>query len=333
MIAPSPLTVRSLFRDLYEPKKRVAPKTKQKMRHEVARWERLTGDPPLSEIDGDLFDEVRGRGLSQGLAADTIETTIGSVLTVIRFGQKHGKVDSVPDAGERLSRTFRRKHVPTLADLEAAYLKADAAVWPKLGIPTGDFWRAWLVCSYFTGLRLEDMMERLTWDLVTEDSIATTASKTSKLHVFPYPPVLARHLERLKAIDRDQIVPARHHLIFPITKCPHLVRRELGRISEAAGLRIKIGPQALRRLAGTQWQRAKWGAGQTLLGHTLGVSDRYIAPLILQEAVRLLEVPSAFLTEEERVAAPNGEVLRERIESLDPRSRELVMDMVERLGG
>jgi hypothetical protein len=326
----APTDLRSLFEAEYVTSRKwlkLSRNTQKRMEHDLTRWERLSGNPALGDLCGDLFDAVRDRGQALELSDDTIETTIGSVFTILRFARKRGAISGLPDAGEKLSRTKKRKPIPSVEDLGNAYLSADVARWPEIrGVRVGDFWRAWLVAGYFTGLRLDDQMHILKWSQVTADSIACEAGKTGKFHVFPNPPVLSRHLDLLRDAGDERV--------FPVSKSPHLIRRELHRISQAAGLSVAVLPQALRRLAGTRWQKAKWGAGTTLLGHTLGVSDRYIAPEILQEAVRRLEVPEAFLSPDEtKSLAAKRKLLTADFDRLDESAQQMVADLIERLSG
>src|SRR5690606_6816321 len=111
------------------------------------------------------------------------------------------------------------------------------------------------------------------------------------LHVFPLHPVLRAHLELMRAQEGVELADDR---VFPVSRSPHLMRRELKRISRTAGIAM-LTPHGLRRLAGTEWEAARDGAGRLLLGHSLGVSDRYIAvPRLLQRAVKRLRVPLEF---------------------------------------
>ncbi len=245
---PEEWTVRRLFEEHYCPRRKSATqRTRQKMGHELNRWERFIGaDMLATEVMRETFDRFRELAAVDGLSPNTIETTIGSILTILRFAELYDLIDRALRKGEPLRRTRKRKYVPSITDVDHLYRRANQAKWP-LPSPSA-FWRAWLVCSYFTGLRLNDMIGLL-WSSFRDDSLIIEAEKTGKMHIFPVSPILESHLEPLRVFGSDRV--------FPIPRnSGKYVRRELERLSD--GLPTKIGPQALRRLAGTQWQRARW---------------------------------------------------------------------------
>jgi len=147
-----------------------------------------------------------------------------------------------------------------------------------------------LVAAYNTGLRRDDLFFRLSWQNVDFDgsAITITAGKTGKTHALPINAVLERHLRWMWA-DCDRV--------FPIGQSRHLVARELGRISSAAGV-PRVTPQAIRRLACTQLEIAQPGAGGLMLGHTLKSSVTYQSYAeqvrVLRPAVDALEQPAEF---------------------------------------
>lgn len=326
------LTVRQAFELHYLPYALdLAESTARKMRHDWNRWERATENPPCDRITPEHFAEFR-RHLRESngrppLAPDSIECTISSVLTVLNHLERKGLIDRAPGPGRRLKRTRRIKYVPPLQHLGLVYERADCTRWPKLPFcSTADFWRSWLCTFLFTGLRLDDQMHLLRWEYLTEHSLTVVAHKTGKLQMFPMHPVWRRHLEMVRS-DRPRI--------YPVSQSPHLVRRELRRMSDQAGLERYITPQMLRRLAGTAWDLAKDGAGPKLLGHSLGVSDRYISvPPILKEAAPLLPIPRELLTEAERDELADGErKLVERYQHMKPAERQALLALAEKLSG
>ncbi len=299
------LTVRQASNRFYLPSAPdLASRTVQKLRHQWNCWERHTANPVIDLVTTGTFVRFRTSALAVPLSPATIEAVVGDVLTVLRCCRAAGVLAAVPLAGRRLKRSQPVPIQPDLSALGDMYRNCRVAKWPILRhCSCQDFWRAWLIASYTLGLRLGDLMFRLTWNAVNCDSVTIRAGKTGKLHILPLHPVLKRHLNLIH--DNGGSGDGR---VFPVSKSPHLVRRELRRISQAAGV-PKVTPQQLRRLAGTQYERAHGGAGPLLLGHTLaGASAFYIdVPSVLRAASDRLEIPQEWLTKADRDSAARME--------------------------
>ena len=298
-------------------------RTRQKMRHNVTRWEKHSADPPIHDITTETFEEFRDACLAVPLSNDTIETTVADVYTILRYCcDRHQLMDRIPHVGSKLKRSTQRRYVPPLEHLGLLYEQTHVCSWPKLHVPTYMFWDSWLASCYFTGLRLDDMMHRLLVANYSDDMLIVDAHKSGKIHCFPMHPVWKRHLDWMIGGDER---------IYPVSQSPHIIRRELRKMCEAAGI-PKITPHALRRLACTQWDRAKPTAGQKLHGQTIGVADRYIVPLILQDAVELLEIPKPMLTEDERDEKQLAEVrMLQKFRRLNGSCRQAVLALAEKL--
>jgi integrase len=241
----------------------VAPRTGQKIRHELNRWAKF-GLPDSVAVTTDTFDKFRR--LAEGkFAATTIEDTVSDIRTLIKFAGR-----KPPDAGRRLRRRTACKHVPEVAAVGRAYENADATRWPNCHngrvaelqrIDNGDFWRAWLCVGYFTALRLDDLC-RLEWDAFGEDRITVTAGKTGNVHEFPLPEVVRLHLEPLRRAGLSRP--------FPVPRwAGNRIRRELKRCEST------IEPQALRRASVTSWACSSEAAGAIIHGKSLGVLGSY----------------------------------------------------------
>lgn len=240
----------------------IAPRTGQKLRHNLARWTRH-GLPDSVAITSDDFAAFRER--AAGLAATTIEDTVSDLRTLVKFA-----TGSAPDAGRRLKRKQTCRHVPEVAAVGRAYENATAAKWPNCRngrvaelkrIGNGDFWRAWLCVGYFTALRLGDLC-RLPWEAFQVDRVTVTAGKTGRTHIFPLPEVVRLHLEPLQRADLSRP--------FPVpTWAGGRIRRELARCDSS------IGPQPLRRASVTSWACASAEAGRIVHGERLGVLSHY----------------------------------------------------------
>ena len=327
----SPLiTVRQAFDESYVRYAHdLEPTTVRKMRHDFNRWSKHTPNPPIGQIKTDTFVDFRQRCLSVPLSPDTIETTIGSVMTVLAHcANGAGLLETCPHPGRRLKRTKKMRHVHTPAEISAVYQQRHCAQWPKrLNASPAEFWAAYIAVEWFTAVRREDSILRVLWQWITEQAIGLPAHKSGKLQLFPRHPVLNRHLALM---ERDQDTDGR---VFPVGKSYHQLRRELLRMSVKAGVRPHVTPQALRRAASTAWEAAKDGAGKLILGHSQGVSDRYLSvPRLLREAVELLEIPEAMLTPAEvDQQRAQEELLIRNFRRMKPASRAATLAFVKDL--
>lgn len=274
----------------YIPNARLSPRSIKTYGQKLSRWEAGTGNPPVIRITTATFLAFRQWGRER-YAADSIETTVATVMRILRLLGKLGVIGAVPWEGRHLATKSIPGHVPTPDQLGLLYRKADVAQWPCHMDP-GTFWRAVFAVDYWTGLRRGDLTGRLLWENVTEDRISVQAGKTLKLHNFPMHPVVWRHLETLPRIGPR---------VFQIGNCESQWNREVRRMNDAAGLSPRITAHCIRRLACTEWQAAKWGAGETIQGSAIrGSAKLYIVPRILVEAGPLLRWPSEMLTRKER---------------------------------
>lgn len=295
----------------------------QEFKYRIARWERFGGPAAISSITSGHVTAVRAAMAGANLSADTIESTIDAVLQILRCCHRVGMLDSVPHPGRRLKLSRSIRYVPPLEDLGAMYAVADAARWPRFCDP-GPFWRGVLVLAYWTGLRHKDLFWSLRWAGFTATQIAVTANKTGKTHVFPRCAVVDRHLAALARVPGDDRV-------FPIGTCRKQILRELHRLAEAAAVE-PFQLHAVRRLACTEWQAARWGAGEVLQGKSLGICDRYIVPRLLQQAAPALRWPDQLLTAAERdAAAAEEQRLAVAVRRLGSTERTAVLALAERL--
>lgn len=245
----------------------VSGRTSQRWRHNVTRWLKFGGEGKPASITTESFeawrDVVRPLVASGDLSPTTVEDTISDVRTLIarEFG-------TAPGRGRSLRKRTQVKRVPTLDELGRAWKAAGSLndVWPTAWVPalrkveSSAFWRAWLVVSYWTGLRLGDLME-LRWRDVGEDRITTTSSKTGKLHSFPMIDRLQESLNPIRTSDER---------VFPVPAWGHnRIRRELRRLDP------NLTPQALRRLSITEWTVADPEAGRIVHGTSLDVVNRH----------------------------------------------------------
>jgi site-specific recombinase XerC len=261
----------------------LAPSTQKRLRYDVNRWLRLGGPSDVSLIDKPACVAVR---LARGdLSPWSIEGTISTVLLLLKHARRNGAKLRVPYAGRRLRRPRRLRYVPPLADLARLYEAAEHAHYPvRSYCSPRDWWRAFLVTSYTTGLRLSDLIRTLKWEHVKHDRFLLTAAKTSKIQALPLLPCTMLALNRIRS-TRERI--------FSVN--PVSLREQMTALCHHAGV-PRFLPQAIRRLAANEYERARPGAGSVLLGHSLtGATSFYVScPTILLDAAAKLDIPPQF---------------------------------------
>ena len=263
------------------------PDTQDKLRHRLNCWVRH-GGKQAAPLLGPHFDAFRAAALAAGLSRRTIEETVRDV----------GRIADAEDLGRSLRgwKSAGCREVPSIDVLSTAYQAADAAQWPNgpnmrtpslMRVDAADWWRAFLVFAFFTGLRLRDL-RTVTWS--EWDRGRWEASKTSKVHQFPECQIVDRHLQPLRVSGSARI--------FDVSKSQErLLRRELKRLSCD---RID-GSQAIRRCSITSWSIASPDAGRLIHGVDLGVIRHYLdVRRVLAAALPRLQWPAAFLSEAER---------------------------------
>lgn len=322
------MNVRKAFEVLVLPNCRESPATIRNNRHRINRWELHSGNPKVRDVSTETLRIYRVDCRACGLAPDTIESDLRTVMLCLRMAARLGVIQAAPWPGTPLTKRSAPRWVPSLDDVGKAYRHCDVARWP-LHCPPGDFWRAFLVLGLWSGLRRSDLLFRLRRQDVTSEAIRCAAGKTGRMHIFPGSPVVSRHVEVLPEGER----------VFQVGKSLQQVRRELNRISEAARVEPAIQPQALRRASITSWEETATGAGRVIHGERAGVTDRhYLAgrtpPRILVDAADNFRWPDAMLLPEERDTAAKDERRMLRIwRRLAARDRRNVMAVAERIVG
>ena len=234
--------------------------------------------------------------------------------------------------------------VLSIADLDKAFAARGAAVWPCrkgrtrggrkaswwLG-STDEFYAVFFCLAYFTGARLGDLVE-LRWSDIDSDagSIGFGASKTRKRHRLPYHPICRHWVEPRRQEATDRVLPMGR-------SSRHLLRREIKRISKAAGIRKPIGPQEVRKVSAMAHELAHPGSAATLLGHALPSSSTkfYLDGFaVLMSASRRLAVPRAMIPDGMDPAdTVHADELVAKFSRLSPRDRDVLLSMADSLTG
>lgn len=319
------MNVSNAYRAHVLPHSRQSTDTARNNLYRLSRWARLSGDPDVSGITADTFAAYRQSITHEKLSADTAESDIGAVLHALRMCKRFGLIAELPWPGMRLKRRSTPKWVPTVEDIGRCYANAGIAQWPQYMDPA-QFWRTFYVVQLWSGLRRNDTLFRLNRDMCAEDAIRCVAQKTGRIHIFPMHQVVWRHLRAMPDTER----------VFQIGKCLKQVRRELDRISDAAGVSPRVQPQAMRRASITAWEECA-GAGRVIHGCAADVvSCHYLAvrkpPRILLDGVDRFIWPAEMLTEEDRNRERFGtrQFLR-TWKKLSEKDRESLRSIAERL--
>lgn len=273
------ITIRQAFDNFYVSNRPgLSRRTKARYSFEILRWERLTGNPPLNSITTTTFNQFRHRCLQGGLRPSTIESGLRTILQVLRLcgpeqerRQGLGLIPKVPYVGNPLRVVTPFQPTPTVEELRLAWQHAEAAIWPKAASFTpAMFWRAWLAVEFSTALRLSDMLT-VHRSQLNGALLAVTVQKTGLTQVFPLPAWALLSVYQLPT-GREKLLPCRN--------LPAFVRRELRRISQAAGI-PKITPHGIRRASISEWSAINSDSGAIIHGSGLGIRSRYVDPLRL----------------------------------------------------
>lgn len=275
----------------------VRTRTLSKLRTNVRRFAKLTGTENIRAVDFNLFRE---RAVACGYSPWTIESTINDVRAILRSLPESLRV-KLPGLGKRLRTVNTNGVAPKLEAMGRMYAACTDPLYPNrwCQVKLTDeqrvaLVRGLLVVSYTLGPRLWDLLH-LEWVQFGEDTVSYRAAKTGKLQEIPLHPVLKRHLMMMPRVGERLFGPI-------VWNSRHRLRRTLVQLSRDAGVPA-VTPQQIRRLAGTEYEKAHGGAGRLLLGHgwPTRATSFYIDELdVLREASRKLRLPQEWLTPEER---------------------------------
>lgn len=287
------LTARDVFDTLYHQwATDLSPRTERRYRHELNRWEKLTGNPPLAEITTRDYQSFRASSSQSGHAAGTTESTLRFIRQLLRCAMANGVVNVMPDRGRARRIEAPQPHPPSLDELDKLLRHCGVARWPRLHVPAKVFWRSLISVALWTALRREDLFWRLKLEHIdfAENLILFRASKSKAPHPFPLHPVVVRHIKAMiPAFPHNRSRP-----LFGPSRSPHLIQRELDRIADAAEVR-RITPQNFRQSGINLWTMADPRAGEVIHGCGIPrVLAHYLDRLqILRNAAGNVVVPKA----------------------------------------
>lgn len=256
------------------------PATRRRYRYELGRWARLTGDPPINEIDTQTYQRFRAATIEAGLKPATCESALRVVRSILRMAMAHGLIDRAPDRGRARRISAPQPQPPSPAEVDE-FLKAAhyETRWPRLHVRPRVFWYSVVCVGCWTGLRRWDLLWGLQWRHVDLENhvIRYSASKTDHEHAWPLTPLVERHIEAMRPTFGTD--PER--LVFGPGLSPHLLQQTMERLCLAAEIR-RLTFKMFRQYAVSQWTAANEAAGQLLHGCGLPrVLRHYIDPLVV----------------------------------------------------
>lgn len=320
------MNARAAFEAYVKPDCRQHRRSKQDSVYRLNRWARMSGDPPVKRITTETFREYRAKCRAKNYSPDTIESDIVTVMQALRMCARKGVIREAPWPGTPLGKRSSPRWVPTLDDIGRCYRQTGTTTWPSEN--SADFWRVYLTLALYLGFRRCDLLYRLRWDGLTDDSISLTASKTNRLHILPMHPVVKRHLD---------LLPRTGPTVFGVGKSLKQIKRELDRISDAAGVSPRLTPQSIRRLSISNWEECA-GVGRMVHGCSSDVAARHYLqlrrpPKQLVDAAQHFRWPASMLTPEDVDAMANNEFRALKIlRAMRGRDAELWLETGERMG-
>ncbi len=292
---PKSLTLREAYFLFYD-RSELAQGTLDRHDAELMRWEVLTTDPTVSEIDEAALLEFRQALVDRGLSPFTVNATLRSLKAILRrlgpqeFRNPYGLgiLSRIP-AVKPVREPYRKPRRIPLDNLTRIYVAMRNATHPRKWASPVDWWRCLLVMAWTTGLRKVDLLS-LRFDQIdlSGESIEFIAEKTGKADTFPLHPVAKSHLERIwlpQGAKRDRVFceyAPRH---------PGRIYRQLRELCESAGVK-RFTLHDLRRTAATEIEAVHPGMGSRFLQHCpRSVTERSYLNLDKELHAAILSMP------------------------------------------
>ena len=272
----------------------VAPRSLGEDRWAIAKWERYTGNPPLSEIDEETGNECL-KSLIRGMEADamspaTINKTWRELKGIFRAAFDDGFCSSVPvllkrRKGKRIrSRLVKeppklQREIVTEEELLRLWRSTRYATYPaREQFPAPRYWRVALVLFWTYGARTIDFLQNLRWEHVRfkDRLLQFTAQKTSKLQGLPLTDAAIAHLKSIQGYS-ERVFPG-FNSRGCFLKTPQAWKRGYyatwrAEICPPAQLEVPITLKHFRERVLTTYNAISPGLGSWILAHYMpGVS-------------------------------------------------------------
>lgn len=305
------LSVRQFYTDWMDIERRkkledndVAPGTLQKERQAINRWEKYSRPEdwpvgkdwtgvPIGAVSGAYMKHVI-RKMFEGLAPCTIKSTWGHLRAIFKFAVQVRALDCAPEPDVSFESEDAEEDLVTVYkpdEIRRAYQALSAE--PDLQVS--------FVLACNAGMRPVDLYSLETDKLDVESAhptITFKSRKTGKVQAIPLAPITVMHLRRLNLGGR-YVFPGRSN---PTAKDPERSRpararrRRVQSLFMAAGLTFEKPNQVARATCNTRLNRARQGAGDFVLGHSLTLNSKsYMDPSdLIFEAIHAVPQPECF---------------------------------------
>lgn len=290
-------------------------RTREDYETAVDHWRRITGDPPLHEVDNQTMSEFRERLATTPLPSTgrpPASTTVAKVLRALQailstvgpaqHGNPYGLglIDRIPVC-RKPPADPADPVVATGDEVGRIYRAAAGARWPNVeGLSAGDVWQALVVYLFNVGSRRNEFLS-LKWYQVDLDRglLTMRTLKRGRTITRPLVSVVVDHLQRLRVAGGE--------LVFPFPRSRKLIYRTWHRVQQAAGIQVQrplgsnrrpfYGFHELRKTCSQQLFRISPAAAQRMLGHaSLETTRRHYcdADQLLVEATSQVVQPAEF---------------------------------------
>lgn len=287
-------------------------------RHALTKWERYSGDPPLTAGADVLAESLRRfrQGLIEaGAAPASINKHWRELKAIFDAAVADGYCAATPLLQERRRGRVRRSRLVieprkrqrvliTEAELTRLWAACDHATYPAMEHSSApQLWRVALVLFWTYGARTIDFLRHLRWEQVrfSDGLLLFTASKTSKLQGLPLTPIVTAHLRGIQGPESARVFPGFNspgcHLRSPDRWKPGYYATWRHEICEQAALLAPIQLKHFRERVVTRYNAMHPGLGSWIAGHYVpGVSAQsYDLPTDqIREVLGSAPVPECF---------------------------------------
>lgn len=274
----------------------------------LKHWERITSDPPLTQINQNHLASFRDGLLAKDLSPATVNKYWRELRSIFNWAADEDYIPKAPS----ISRRSKSKLVVELPKVQRETLSIEEvtrlfkacrkATYPAGGeLPAPKLWRTAIVLWWFYGARTMDILKHLQWGNVhwNDRLLKFTAQKTGKLQGLPLTDLVIAHLQSVKRNSKH---------IFSGFRTPGYFRKETGdwkrgfyttwrhEIQPAASL-SEIDIKHFRETMVTRNNGIEAGLGNWIAGHYMpGVSAQsYDLPTQrIRDAIERTPVPDCF---------------------------------------
>ena len=271
-------------------------------------WEKLTDNPPLSEIDNVTLHTFKNAYLEYN-SPTTFNKERRHLLAILNRLSPPGRNN--PEGLGLIDRfIYIRKlkepekivRVATEKQLNAIYEACAEATWPDFEFGAASWWRSLVVFLYNTGLRRNDFLALTTKEVDLEKSlIEFSAEKTGKERRLPLHQSVVDHFASIWS-SREFVFPKPHGL--------KTLYQQWYAIQKAAEIAQDdhLTFHQLRSTCGTHLFQRSPGAAQEMLGHSSMETTRKSYAFLTDHLVEMAQTtqqPQSFVSGSEDDPDPN----------------------------